>query len=402
MAYFIHYMVYLNIKRQININQLSCKIIFIKFGQNPLLPVMKKLLYAISCMLFVCLITPASAQQKDRRWPEQKIKDWYSKQPWYCGFNYIPGYAINYTAMWDKTTFDAAAIDKELALAEKTGLNCLRAVLQYAVYEDDPEYFLNTLDKFMAICDKHKIKFMPALFDDCVFGLEHDPKVGKQPEPVKGWYAWAWSPSPGHSMVVDSTTHPRLEKYVKAVLGRFKNDNRVFVWDLYNEPTNGGLGTTTLPLLKKVIAWAHEVNPSQPVSVGVWNDNKQLNDIAIAGSDIITFHNYGNKDVLLKNINELKVHNRPMINTEWMNRPAGSAIVNNLAVFYDTKVGCMLWGLVNGKTQTDLPWGHRPGDPVSKIWQHDLFRPDFTAYDQKEIDLLKTYIGRSKTGAYKQ
>jgi hypothetical protein len=35
----------------------------------------------------------------------------------------------------------------------------------------------------MALCSKHNIKFMPALFDDCVFGLEHDPKVGRQPEP---------------------------------------------------------------------------------------------------------------------------------------------------------------------------------------------------------------------------
>ena len=164
---------------------------------------MKRFLLGISLFLLSFSVSPVSAQQAAQRWSEQKIWNWYNKQPWYCGFNYIPAYAINYTAMWDKTTFDTVAIDRELALAQGLGMNCLRAVLQYAVYEDDPEYFLNTLDKFMAICDKHKIKFMPALFDDCMFGIEHDPKVGKQPEPLKGWYAWAWSPSPGHSMVID-------------------------------------------------------------------------------------------------------------------------------------------------------------------------------------------------------
>jgi hypothetical protein len=61
------------------------------------------------------------AQDSTGRWKQQRAWDWYNKQPWLCGFNYMPAYAINYTAMWDKTTFDAAAIDKELALAENAG-----------------------------------------------------------------------------------------------------------------------------------------------------------------------------------------------------------------------------------------------------------------------------------------
>ena len=56
----------------------------------------------------------------------------------------------------------------------------------------------------------------------------------------------------------------------------------------------------------------------------------------------------------------------------------------------------MLWGLVNGKTQTDLPWGHRPGDPPPTVWQHDLYHGDFTAYDATEIETLKKYISMSK------
>jgi len=344
----------------------------------------------------VIIITSSSAQDSTQRWSEQKANEWYKQQPWLCGFNYIPAYAINYTAMWDKTSFDAAAIDKELALAEQSGMNVLRAVLQYAVYADDSAYFLKTLDAFMAACDKHHIKFVPALFDDCSFGITQDPKVGKQPEPLAGWYAWAWSPSPGHSMVVDSTTYPKLEVYVKAVLNRFKNDQRILFWDLYNEPTNGGLGSASFPLLKKVIVWARAVNPSQPLTIDVWNNNPRLNDIVYANSDIITFHNYENKEVLLNQIKELKKHNRPVICTEWMNRPLKSTIETNLQVFYDEKVGCMLWGLVNGKTQTDLPWGHRPGDPTSKIWQHDLYHGNFTAYDASEIETLKKYISMSK------
>ena len=77
-------------------------------------------------------------------------------------------------------------------------------------------------------------------------------------------------------MVTDTTTYPKLEAYVKAVIGRFKNDSRILFWDLYNEPTNGGLGTMTLPLLKRVITTAQKVNATQPLSVDVWNNNQRL------------------------------------------------------------------------------------------------------------------------------
>ena len=95
---------------------------------------MKKIFVFILCIISVSFAMKVAAQDSTKRWSEEKAWDWYNKQPWLCGFNYIPAYAINYTAMWDKTSFDPAAIDKELALAQSTGMNVLRAVLQYAVY----------------------------------------------------------------------------------------------------------------------------------------------------------------------------------------------------------------------------------------------------------------------------
>jgi hypothetical protein len=290
--------------------------------------------------------------------------------------------------MWDKTSWDAVAIDKELALAERTGLNVLRCVLQYAVYADDPAYFVGVFDQFLGICAKHKIKVVPIFFDDCVFGLEHDPKVGRQPDPLPGWYAWAWSPSPGHTLVIDQGRHYLLEKYVKAVLSRFKNDDRILLWDLYNEPTNGGMGTASLPLVRRTIRWAREVNPSQPLSIAVWNGNAALNNIILSFCDVVTFHNYANLQGLTVGMDSLSRWQRPVFCTEWLNRYTGSLIQTNLAMMKERKVGCMLWGLVNGKTQTNLPWGHRPGDPVSPVWQHDIFKGDLTPYDPEEIRIL--------------
>ena len=40
-----------------------------------------------------------------------------------------------------------------------------------------------------------------------------------------------------------------------------------------------------------------------------------------------------------------------------------------------------------------LNWGHRPGQPDPPVWQHDLYRPDHTAYRAEEIEFFRAVIG---------
>ena len=98
-------------------------------------------------MLLITDPVPLGAQKPDGKWNTEKAWKWYNDNPWICGFNYIPANAINYTAMWDKTSFSPDAIERELALAETTGFNAVRVVLQFIVWEDDPHisrmYFAN-------------------------------------------------------------------------------------------------------------------------------------------------------------------------------------------------------------------------------------------------------------------
>ena len=338
-------------------------------------------------------ITPSTVPG---RWPADKAWQWYNQQPWPCGFNYVPANAISYTEMWMDYNFDPQLIDKELALAQGVGFNCLRVVLPFVVWEKEPEAFKKRLNTFLDLCHQRGIKVMFALFDDCVFGPIQDPVFGQQPDVVPGWYANGWTPSPGHRMVRDATTWPRLEKYVLDLLRTFGQDQRVWVWDLYNEPGNRGLGDCSVPLVAKVFEWARRVNPVQPLTVGLYNGHQRLNDLVLSNSDIITFHNYSTPDPLRRDIMARKNCGRPVICTEWLNRGAGSTVAGCLPIFLENKVGAMNWGLVNGKTQTHLNWGHKPGQPDPKAWQHDLFRPDHSPYDPKEIELFKATIGISR------
>lgn len=343
--------------------------------------------------LFLCLLLAVTVGARAQQWSVDKANEWGSRNPWYCGVNYIPANALNYTAMWDKTSFSPKVIKKELELMTDMGMNCARFVMQYAVYEENPRRFIRVLDKVLDIMDKAGVKAMPIFFDDCCFGTGTDPVTGDQGEPLEGWYAWKWSPSPGLTMVVDERRHGQLEKYVKDVMTHFRDDPRIMMWDLYNEPTNSSQPNRSWPLLRKVFAWAREVQPSQPITSGIWNGNKDLNQFLAENSDIITFHLYGNAKATEQRIREMKAYSRPVICTEWMNRPNGSTIKDCLRLFADSGTGCMLWGLVNGKTQTNLPWGHRPENlPYTGVWQHDIFRGDMTPYDPQEIQLLKEVI----------
>ncbi len=328
-------------------------------------------------------------EQVPGRWSRERVWQWYDEQPWPCGFNYVPANAISYTEMWMDYSFDADRIDQELQLAEEIGFNALRVVLPFVVWEAEPEAFKKRLETFLAVCDRHGIRVMFTLFDDCVFGPISDPVFGRQPEEVPGWYANGWTPSPGHGLVRDASSWPRLKTYVQDIISHFREDPRVWVWDLYNEPTNGGLGDVSIPLVEAVFAWARQVEPTQPLTVGEFHGHARLNELIHRHSDITSFHNYGSVEDLTRHLQAMQHYGRPIVCTEWLNRGLGSTVMDCLPVFRRYRVGCLHWGLVNGKTQTHLPWGHRPGQPDPEVWQHDLFRPDRNPYDAEEIERFR-------------
>ena len=75
-----------------------------------------------------------------------------------------------------------------------------------------------------------------------------------------------------------------------------------------------------------------------------------------------------------------------------MARSAGSTFDTVLPIARRYHVAAINWGLVNGKTQTYLPWDswERPyvlSQPT--IWFHDVFHPDGTPYRKAETDLIR-------------
>lgn len=332
---------------------------------------------------------PAAAQV----WSEQKAKTWYAQQQWLVGADFIPSTAINQLEMWQADTFDPKTIDKELGYAQGIGMNVMRVFLHHLAWEQDPEGFKKRVDQYLAISSKHGVKTMFVFFDDC---WNKVPKIGKQPEPKPGIHNSGWMQDPGQPASDKAANSPVLEKYVKDVLKRFADDKRVLLWDLYNEPGNSDKGSRSLPLLKSVFKWARQVNPSQPISAGVWRwDLEELNKFQIANSDIVTYHDYTPENEHLKTVQFLKMNGRPLICTEYMARPRNSLFSTVLPMLKKENVGAINWGFVSGKTNTIYAWDTpMPDGNEPKLWFHDIFRKEGTAYIPEETNLIKKLTGR--------
>ena len=370
-----------------------------------------QLLVVILLLCHTALATPAE------KWTEQMAKNWYQKQPWLVGSNYNPASAINQLEMWQADTFDPKRIDLELGWAESLGMNTMRVYLHDLVWRDDPEGFKNRLDTFLTIAAKHKIKPMLVLFDSV---WDPDPKPGKQRAPKPGVHNSGWLQSPGRKALQDKSEHARLEAYVKGVVGAFAKDERVLVWDIWNEPDNMNPGSynqlepankveLVLDLLEKAFAWARAAGPTQPLTSGVWKGDWSSPDkmtamdrLQIDLSDVVTFHNYDSPTELEKRINWLKRYNRPLICSEYMARGNGSFFIGSLPVGKVHNVGMINWGLVQGKTQTHLPWDSWDRPYVNRepsIWFHEVFRNDGSPYIPEEVEFIKRMTGSTRSKA---
>ncbi|MBP6822887.1 MAG: cellulase family glycosylhydrolase [Acidobacteria bacterium] len=363
----------------------------------------------IITLLLLSICSPSLAQQT--RWTEQQAKAWYARQPWLVGSNYTPANAINELEMWQAESFDPTTIDKELGWAESLGMKTMRVFLHDLLWQQDSAGFKKRLDQFLRIAAKHKIKPMLVLFDSC---WDPFPQLGKQREPKPGVHNSGWLQSPGAKALQDTAQYPRLETYVKGVVGAFAKDNRILAWDVWNEPdnTNGSSYGKQEPankvalveaLLPKVFTWARAAGARQPLTAGVWKGDwstdaklSAMDKIMLEQSDVISFHNYDDGAAFEKRIQWLQRFNRPILCTEYMARGNKSTFEGSLPVAKKYNVAAINWGFVMGKTQTHLPWDSWQKPYVDRepaIWFHEIFKPDGSPYRAAEVELIRKLTG---------
>lgn len=394
----------------------------------------------ISTLVLVsCFFEQKKIQENTlNRWSEKRIWDWYDNLPWLVGTNFITSSSINQLEFWQEKTFDVSLIEKELKFSASIGMNTHRVFLHDLLWQQDSIGFLERINKFLEISERNEIKTLFVFFDDVWHPL---PKLGKQPKAIPNVHNSGWVQSPGARILYDTLNHDKLESYIKGVVSKFANDSRIIGWDLYNEPGQKGIASHniskertielyrkigveitednysnydlnridpkdnkqvyTLSLLKKTVKWVREINPSQPITIGIyewdvkWDDKNnlsELNKYILNNSDIISFHSYGSKNEVLRRVNELENYNRPLLCTEYIAREYQNTFENILPIFNDNKIGAYNWGLVSGKTNTIYPWKSWDSTYTRppKKWHHDIFYRDGNPYSSDEIEFIKS------------
>lgn len=348
------------------------------------------------------------------QWSKEQAWRWYNDQPWIRGFNGYPSNCVNRIAMWQefehKEVFEQ--IEYEFNLAKETGFNAVRAIIQFECWYYQHDSFMKNLEEYFALADKYGLKVMLTLGNDCtvskvnfkpvVFGKQHIDwgyHSGIKTGPHSGG-----TTVPGYALLDDPEIEPKYYEMVDEIAAKYCKDDRLQIWDVWNEPGNGNRGNISLKAMTKFFEIIRSHNPIQPLTADCWRysedlvPDREIEKVAIELSDVITFHYYGSFENMVIIIENLKKYGRPIINNEWLNRISGNNVCEIFPLFYLEKIGSYHWGLIAGFSQTYEPWGNYYAEYLKEgsnldltKWQHDIYRFNGLPYDVKEIKTIKRF-----------
>ena len=364
-----------------------------------------------------CVVVGAFAERTGP-WSKEKAWAWYNAQPWMRGCNYMPASAANRVDQWQELGSEERfkEVDRELALAASIGFNTLRILVEeqgFGVWYHDHDGFMTRFDRMLSIMERHGIRAIVVLGNDCSRPKELWKLPAPGPQPCDWGYHGGRKLSQhgsfpgaiGYTSLDDPELNPKFFQMCEELLMKYRDDDRIAFWNLWNEPGNNGRGKITAPHLQKLFELGWRIDPKQPLAADLWggaygaaDDKNEAQKVAGACSDIVSYHSYRPLASQVELVKRLKtLYGRPMVNTEWLARILGCEVFDCYPFFAQNRIGCMCWGFVAGKYQTYEPWegmwreverGGGQHYDLSK-WFHDLFRPSLRPYDPKEVDVIK-------------
>jgi hypothetical protein len=332
---------------------------------------------------------PASSSAVAAAKPPFQTNSW-------IGSNYTPAYAANQIQMWHE--FKPEVIDRELAAAVKHfGINTLRVYLHNLVYDYEKQVFLDRIEAFLKICDRHGIRPGFVFFDDC---WNHSGITIDTPPAVDGRHNGRWAAL--QDVERKDENLPKFKAYVQAVIAAHREDKRVLWWEIYNEPNMGN--TFTLKVREAGYGWAKELNPTQPV-IACWDDHPW--------TDIVNAHNYTADFAGGWNAQADRNPAKGTVFTEagarWFGKkPASSGSPIEVIAWLRTRKAenksvpgvYLCWELMVGNSNCRWYWGTPDGAPEPAIPWCGLLWPDCTPVRYAEAEAVRSYATGKKRALF--
>jgi len=217
------------------------------------------------------------------------------------GFNYSGSWGTSGLDLWQHHDNGAMAVEVARGKAYFPGWNVARWWLSHEAFQRNPARFLANFEAGLAIFANHGIQVMPVLFNRwrdpvCDFGgvpLDHIiPGLSNHMHPDDFSTLHREGASP-------SSIDTLFGTYIEAVVGDHASDDRIFAWDLCNEPLMGPYVNDAESAIRqgelRWLAWcrdaAKRAGATQPVSIGNY-PNATAIALTQPLSDFISFHPY--------------------------------------------------------------------------------------------------------------
>lgn len=349
------------------------------------------------------------------QWTMEQANEWYSRLGWLRGCNFIGSDCANRLDMFQSYKADEKlkTAERELALCQKIGFNTVRIWANFDVYYAEPEEYMEIFERYISLCAKYGQKVMVVLTheEDLPRGEKFEPKPMGEQNYALGYHQGRAPLTPErkamramHYMEYPELYDRYLEMIVRTVR-KYARDERIFCWNIYNEPGIALGDLRAEKILRKIFEVVRAEDPIQPLCADIWKSlagkriSSEVEKVALELSDVISFHSYQPFPEIVESLQFLRSFGRPIFQTEWLHRINHNNVAEMYPLLYLTNVANYCWGFVLGKTQTNEPWdvmwrqldeGEDHGYDFTK-WQHDLFRPNLRPYDPREIALIEKF-----------
>ncbi len=234
------------------------------------------------------------------------------------GMNYYPQ-LTPWAVMFDHWQGDA--VNSDMARLQNLGANVVRVLIPYGNYDwtdksgaIDPKHLAN-LEQLVQAAGNHNLKVELTLFD---------------------FYSGA--PAAGSAEEGQNLT------YITQMVKAFGDDDRIFAWDIHNEPDNYGVWTDrrhpdlVIDWLRRMAAALHTLDHNHPVTVGYGNYQnywlKGPNGVYTTDFvDFISLHSYDAGNIVAQIQNIKLQSSKPILleETGWPTGPSCNTLDYNEA-----------------------------------------------------------------------
>lgn len=198
------------------------------------------------------------------------------------------------------------------------------------------------------------------------------------------------------------------EEVVRTIVRAFATDERIVLWDIWNEPRFRESEPDTrrnMDWLEQMVLWCRKEGLVQPITSSIiWDASFDADSetstykrrAEVEGMmDIHNFHSYQaaenmgkDLEVTLKRLRDIS--NRPLVCTECMMRVYGSGVPRSLYAFEKEHVHFFLWGMYTSDANWSVKWSRSTYDPFEPMF-HDLLWADGDMYDPRDYEIIKNF-----------